>query len=166
MNLVAEAKSIVHSVETFVEAEYEKIVGGDPQIEKDLHEAAQVANNLVNGFKQYVLNPAEKTIEQVITDIVPEKWVAAAKVFLPKLMVDLKWVEENFFSAPAKLLSDGLANGVNATGDVKATNMAVLQAHINTQLTAAAGTPVPIQTSLTQADAVYKGIIPSEDVNV
>lgn len=157
-NLIEWAENAESKVALFVKTEIEKIEGDvTTVVAPALTNAATIADNLVNGFKNEIETPTGKTILSIVKDIVPAAYVNTVLGFLPNLVTGLNWVKGVFTSWENEaLVQSALTTAVNAaTADIKASNLITLQGHINTQLTAAMGAPLSIQASVSQAATVH-----------
>lgn len=157
MSLIAWFTTAEQKVGSFISGVFGTIKGDAATVVQVVETGATIADNLVNGLKNWLATPAGQTVEDVITAI-PGIGPYATDVlnFLPTLMVDLGWAQAEFTKSPQQVVVDGITAAVNAaTPNIKSTNLSVLQAHVNTYLTTLAGAPVPIQASLTQANPVH-----------
>lgn len=160
MSLFSSISNAAASIGHFVSTEWAKITGEVPVIEAALENAATVANNLVNGLKNWIASPAGKTIEAIIAEIPGiSPYLTDLLNFLPTLVVDLGWAKNEFTKSPADVLADGIDTAVNnANSDVKATNLITLQAHINKFVSGLSQAPQSIQTAISIAPTVYSGV--------
>jgi phage-related protein len=160
MSIISWISGAVESVANFVKTEIAKIEGDVPQIEAALENAATIADNAVNALKTFVASPVGKTIEGVL-EAVPGigPYLTDVLNFLPTLVVDLGWAVTEFNKSPAQVLQDGINTAVNAANvNVKATNLAVLQAHINTFVSGLSHAPISIQGALSLSPTIHVGI--------
>lgn len=128
-------------------------------VEKALETAAQVANNAVNALKDWIATPQGQAVESVLATVVPVQWLNGVLAFLPKILTDLGWAKQEFTKSPAQLVQDGISYATSSSNkDVVATNLATLQAHVNTYLGTVQGVTIPVQASLSQAHVVYLGL--------
>lgn len=160
MGLISWIAGAASSVGNFVKKEIAAIEGDVPQIEAALENAATIANTAVNALKNWTVSPQGIAIEDVISGVPGiGPYVTDVLTFLPKLLIDLGWAKAEFTKSPAQIVQDGINAAVNAaTPDIKASNLAVLQAHINTQISALSKAPISIQGALSIAPTVYDGI--------
>lgn len=163
MSVISWLEGAETSVAAFVKKEIAAIEGEAPVVEAALENAATIANNAVNRLKNWVTSPQGQGIEAVITAIPGiGPYVTDVLNFLPQLVIDLGWAKAEFTKSPAQIVQDGITTAVNApNSDIKATNLAVLQAHINTKISALSQAPISIQGALSMAPTVYDGITPA-----
>lgn len=160
MSLIQWLENAAGSVANFFKKEVAKIPGEAAAVVATLENTSTIANNLVTGLKNWVESPQGVTVEGVI-QAVPGigPYVVTVMNFLPTLLIDLRLAQAEFTKSPAQIVQDGITAAVKAnTAAVKATNLITLQAHINTQLSAAAQTPLSIQGAVSIAPAIYDGI--------
>ena len=157
-NLIEWAENAESKVASFIKTEINKIEGDvTTVVAPALTNAATIADNLVNGFKNEIETPTGKAILSIIEDIVPIQYVNTVLTVLPSLVTGLNWVKGVFTSWENEaLVKSALTTAVNgATADIKASNLITLQGHINTLLTTAMGAPLSIQASVSQAATVH-----------
>jgi hypothetical protein len=160
MGLIQWLENAAQSVGLFFKKEVAKIPGDAAAVVSTIEGTTTLANNLVNSLKTWVESPQGQSILSVI-NAVPGigPYVGVVLNVLPTLLVDLGHVQAEFTKSPEQIVEDGLTKLVKAnTPAVKATNLIALQAHLNTELSAAAQTPISIQAAVSIAPTVYDGI--------
>ena len=158
MSLLSWAANAEQAVANFVKSEIAKIGGDAVAVATVIESAATIADNLVNGLKNWLASPAGQLVEDIILNISGiGPYAKDVLDFLPNLIVDLGWAQAEFNKSPAQIVQDGLSYAINgaANANIKSTNLSVLQAQINTYISTLAGSPVSIQASLTQANTVH-----------
>jgi len=149
--------NIFSAIGNFVKSEIAKLAGDATVVESAIESAANIADSLVNSLKNWVATPAGQAIESVI-EAVPGigPYVADILNFLPQLVTDLGWAVQEFTKSPAQVVQDGITAAINApNANIKATNLAVLNAHIVTKIGQLSQAPVTIQTALSMAPTVH-----------
>lgn len=156
-NIITWVENTAKNVASFVTTEIAKIKGEAPVVEAALENAATIATNAVNGLKNFIASPTGQTIEGVLESIPGiAPYLTDVLNFLPTLVVQLGWAKAEFTKSPAQILTDGVTTAVNAaTANVKATNLAVLSAHINTFVSGLSQAPISVQAALSVTPTVY-----------
>lgn len=151
-----------NSVASFVKSEWAKISGDATAVESALETAATIGVNVVTGLKNWSASPGGQLVEDVISNIPGVgPYVTDVLKFLPQLLIDLNFAKYEFSKSPAQIVSDGITAAVNAaTPNIKATNLAVIAAHVTTYVSGLAGAQQSIQSALSATPAVYVGITP------
>lgn len=149
--------NIFAAIGNFVKTEIAKLSGEAVVIEAAIEKAATVADGLVNGLKNWLATPAGQTVEAVISNVPGiGPYVTDVLQFLPQLLIDLGWVKAEFTKSPAQIVQDGITAAINApNANVKASNLAVLNAHITAKIGELSQAPVTIQTALSMAPTVH-----------
>jgi len=160
MGLIEWLENAAAAVASFVKKQISAIPGEAQSIVATIEGTTTIANNLVNALKNWVDSPEGQKIGQVIQSVPGiGPYVGLVYNFLPTLLVDLGHVQAEFTKSPEQIVEDGVTALVKAnTSAVKATNLIALQAHINTELSAAAQAPISIQAAVSLAPTVYDGI--------
>jgi hypothetical protein len=150
------------SVGAFVKKEWAKISGDATAVETALETAATIGVNVVTGLKDWLASPGGQLVEDVISNIPGVgPYVTDVLKFLPQLLIDLNLAKYEFSKSPAQIVSDGISAAVNApNSNIKATNLAVIAAHITTYVSGLAGAQQSIQSALSATPAVYVGVTP------
>lgn len=149
--------NILDRAAAWIKSEWAKITGDATVVTNTIENIAVIANGVVNNLKNWIATPAGQTIEAIISQV-PGIGPYATDVinWLPTLMVDLGWAQNEFTKSPAQVLTDGVTYAVNAANpNVKASNLIVLQGHITTKVSSLAKTPATIQTAISIAPTVY-----------
>lgn len=157
MSFILSLENDVNSVETFVKTELGKITGVATDVVSTLENAATIGDGVVNALKTWLSSPQGQAVEAVI-EAVPGIGPYATDVlnFIPTLFTDLNLAVADFNKSPASLVTEGITAAVNAsTPNVKATNLAVIAAHITTFVSGLAGAATTIQTALTISPAAH-----------
>lgn len=160
MNFIQNAEN---SVSSFVKKELAKISGDITAVEAALETAATIGVNVVTGLKNWLATPGGQLVEDVISNIPGVgPYVTDVLKFLPQLLIDLNLAKYEFSKSPAQIVTDGLTAAINApNANIKATNLAVIAAHITTYVSGLAGAQQSIQSALSSVPAIYAiGVAP------
>lgn len=155
-------ENAANSMVTFVKSEWAKISGDATAVEAALETAATIGVNVVTGLKNWLATPGGQLVEDVISNIPGVgPYVTDVLKFLPQLLIDLNFAKQEFTKSPQQIVIDGITAAVNAPNqNIKATNLAVIAAHVTTYVSGLAGAQQSIQSALSATPAVYVGVIP------
>lgn len=160
MSVITWLEKAAAAAANFVKTEIAKIKGDVPQVEAALENASTIANNIVNGLKDYFTSPTGKTIAGIIENVPGVgPYLTDILAFLPELITGLGWAKNEFTKSPQDIVHDGITAAMLApTGNIVATNLITLNAHLTTKISELSKAPLSIQAATSIAPAVYAGI--------
>lgn len=113
------------------------------------------ADKFVTEVLTFAASPTGQTIESIIETFIPANLVDAAKLWLPKLFVDLKWATAETGKTDSQIISDGLGYLASTTGNIKASQANTLAANVASFISDNQGTGLTIQQTLTAAQPIH-----------